>query len=119
MEMTMLSTEVEQLPLNRLIDTFNEPCGQIDCRFTTNQVNDSWCPQHHRLQREIARRQRVWMLASTFGYPECRKWQDRWSEENIWYVAVTRARERLCIVGTEIPDIMNPDRPRKRQVRWR
>jgi len=51
-------TEVQQLPLARLIDRFNEPCGLPDCRFTSQRVNDRWCPQHRLLRREIERRQR-------------------------------------------------------------
>lgn len=56
---------------------------------------------------------RVWLLHDTFGYPEPKPWQDRWSEENIWYVAVTRSRDTLSFVETEV-DRMLGRRPRPR-----
>ena len=67
----------------------------------------------------------VWVLRDTFGYPDPKPWQDRWSEENIWYVAVTRARRQLRSVETPIDEILyRPPQPttstrRKRQVVWR
>lgn len=69
-------------------------------------------------------RDRVWLLSDTFGYPNPKPWQDRWSEENIWYVAVTRAKDRLCFVDTPLKEML-PNRTtarptkRKRQVTWR
>jgi superfamily I DNA/RNA helicase len=67
-------------------------------------------------------RDTVWMLSDTFGYPSRRK--DSWSEQNIWYVAVTRARRSLYFVetpATEIADAVQGVRlaPRARQVQWR
>lgn len=71
-------------------------------------------------------RDRVWLLSDTFGYPRPKPWQDPWSEENIWYVAVTRAKDRLCFVDTPLEEILPSRRSsakrsthRKRQVNWR
>lgn len=68
-------------------------------------------------------RNRVWMLADTFLYPHrLRPNTDAWAEENIWYVAVTRAKDRLCLVETS-RDEYTPRYQigvrRKRQVQWR
>lgn len=67
-------------------------------------------------------RDRVWMLSKTFGYPYVRPWQDAWSEENIWYVAVTRSRRDLFFVETDLEDMgtrSTVQTQRQRQVKWR
>lgn len=48
---------LEAMPIGTLIDRFNIPCWQDDCRFTTHKVSDDWCPKHQRLWREIKRRE--------------------------------------------------------------
>lgn len=68
-------------------------------------------------------RNRVWMLTDTFLYPNrLRPNVDAWAEENIWYVAVTRAKDRLCMVETpreEYTPRYQVSGRRKRQVQWR
>ena len=67
-------------------------------------------------------RDRVWMLSATFGYPNVKPWQDAWSEENIWYVAVTRAHKELYFVETPLDEMgtrSTVDNRRQRQVDWR
>jgi superfamily I DNA/RNA helicase len=67
-------------------------------------------------------RDRVWMLSKTFGYPHLKPWQDAWSEENIWYVAVTRSKDELFFVETDLEDMgtRSAVQTRKqRQVKWR
>lgn len=67
-------------------------------------------------------RDRVWMLSKTFGYPNVKPWQEAWSEENIWYVAVTRAKSELFFVETDLEDFGTrsaTQNRRQRQVQWR
>jgi superfamily I DNA/RNA helicase len=67
-------------------------------------------------------RDRVWMLSKTFGYPNVKPWQEAWSEENIWYVAVTRAKRDLYFVETDVNDYGTRSvvqNRRQRQVNWR
>lgn len=67
-------------------------------------------------------RDRVWMLTSTFPFPDrIGRRTDIWGEENVWYVAVTRAKSQLFLVDTQVSEITGRPtrRRRKRQVQWR
>lgn len=55
----MMPIKIQQMPLGQLIDQFNEPCDQGNCRFTSHRVDDDWCPRHRQLYAEIERRQQV------------------------------------------------------------
>lgn len=95
----------------RLNDLFTD-------KDSTDQIVCSTVHKAKGLERDT-----VWLLHATFGYPEPKPWQDRWSEENIWYVAVTRARDTLRFVETPLDEIMGATgrRPvkRSRHVAWR
>jgi hypothetical protein len=55
----MLPFDIQRLPLNELIDRFNEPCRQSDCQFTSKRKDDDWCRHHIGLREELERRQRI------------------------------------------------------------
>jgi DNA helicase-2/ATP-dependent DNA helicase PcrA len=100
-------------------ETTNELLQKIDRLFTdTPDEHKLVCSTVHRAKG--LERERVWMLSATFGYPVPKPWQDVWSEENIWYVAVTRAKTDLRFVETPLTDIMGGSLVRRRRnVAWR
>lgn len=102
-----------------LIDKIEEMFDDTDM---TSKVVCSTVHKAKGLERDC-----VWMLTDTFGYPEVKPWMDVWSEENIWYVAVTRAKKQLCRVETPVSEILGQaqstrsvgQRRRSRSVQWR
>jgi len=96
---------------------------KVDALFTdkdsTQQILCSTVHKAKGLERDC-----VWLLSDTFGYPNVQSWQDGWSEENIWYVAVTRSRDTLRFVETPVSEMLaskaRPITPRRRRnVVWR
>jgi hypothetical protein len=61
----MLPVEIKELSLDRLIDCFNQSCDRPNCRFTSRQVNHSWCLHHGPLYDELKRRQKRIIEAPT------------------------------------------------------
>jgi len=90
-----------------------------DVRSKLDQLFSDDVPEHKIVCSTVHKakgleRDTVWMLHDTFGYPDPKRWQDSWSEENIWYVAVTRSRDTLRFVETEMQRIVKP-KPRTRR----
>ncbi len=67
-------------------------------------VNSVVCSTVHKAKG--LERDRVWLLHDTFGYHRPQKWHNADEERNIWYVAVTRARDALYFVETPVGEIM-------------
>lgn len=57
----MTQQPIQYMPIDQLIDRFNEPCDQPTCRFTSHRVNDEWCPQHGPFFWELERRREAMM----------------------------------------------------------
>lgn len=100
-------------------DTVKQVRDQLGSMFTNRDDTDRVvCSTVHKAKG--LERDRVYLLSKTFGYPDIQPWQDGWSEENIWYVGVTRSKHYLGFVETDVADIMGrAPTQRRRVVSWR